>query len=165
MKKYLIASAAFLLLGAGCLSTQAPAPQPPANEQPAPQPEPAPEPMAEDRTFGPSYKANLIVVDGLKIGDEVSSPLTITGRARGYWFFEASFPVQLVDANGKLVANGVAQAQADWMTTDFVPYKVTLTFGRADTATGTLVFTKDNPSGLPQNDDHMSLPVRFASYK
>ncbi len=167
MKKYLLASAALLLLGAGCMASQ-PAPQPqPANEQPAPQPqpEPAPQPVSEDPVYGPAHKMDLITVDKLVLGAEVASPLTVTGKARGSWYFEASFPVQLLDANGKLVANGAAQAQGDWMTTNFVPYKITLTFEPPATATGTLVLKKDNPSGLPQNEDEMRLPVRFAAHQ
>ena len=165
MKKnhVLALAAALFLAGAGCAWT--PAPQPPANEQAAPQPEPAPAPVTEDQTYGPSAKSGLIVVDALKPGDAVASPLTVTGKARGNWFFEASFPIQLIDANGKLLATGIAQAQDEWMTTNFVPYKTTLTFGVPETPTGTLVFTKDNPSGLPQHDDHMSLPVRFAAFQ
>ncbi len=164
MKTYLIASAALVLLGAGC-GTSTPAPQPPVSElpAPAPAPQPTPAPVAEDPVYGPSFKANLIVVDVLRPGDAVSSPLVITGKARGNWYFEASFPVELVDSNNKLIANGIAQAQSDWMTTNFVPFKTTLTFLTQDwkDMSGTLIFRKDNPSGEPQFDDQMRLPVRF----
>ncbi len=163
MKKYLLASAVMLLVGAGCQTSQ-PVPQtPPANEQAAPQPQPEPQPVAEDPVYGPAHKANFITVDTLRVGDVVHSPLVITGHARGNWFFEASFPVTLVDSTNRLIANGVAQAQGDWMTTDFVPYKVTLTFLTPDMndMSATLVFRKDNPSGLPQNDDQMRFPVRL----
>src|SRR3989338_5118168 len=34
----------------------------------------------------------------------VFSPLAITGEARGSWFFEASFPVRLIDGNGYVLA-------------------------------------------------------------
>lgn len=156
MKMYAFASAMLLLLGAGCASSQ-PAPQSPVTEQPAPTV------MSEDPVYGPSYKANVIVVDKIRIGDKVASPLVITGKARGNWYFEASFPVELVDANNKLIANGIAQAQGDWMTTNFVPFKTTLTFqapGLYD-MNATLIFRKDNPSGEPQNDDQMRLPVQL----
>jgi hypothetical protein len=161
MKTSVIASAMLLLIGAGCVSSQ-PAPQPPVTEQPAPQPQPEPL-VSEDPVYGPSYKANMIVVDTLRIGDKVASPLVLTGKARGNWYFEASFPVELIDSNNKLVANGIAQAQGDWMTTNFVPFKTTLTFLTPDMydMNATLVFKKDNPSGEPQNDDQMRFPVRF----
>jgi hypothetical protein len=90
----------------------------------------------------------------------VSSPLTVTGEARGTWYFEASFPVRVLDANGNVLAAVPAQAQGDWMTTDFVPFTATLTFN-ATTATGTIVFEKDNPSDLPENAASVIVPVQF----
>lgn len=91
----------------------------------------------------------------------VKSPLVVKGEARGNWYFEASFPVVLIDANGKELALSPAQAKTDWMTTEFVPFEVTLTFSTPLTKTGTLILKKDNPSGLPENDASISIPVRF----
>jgi hypothetical protein len=93
----------------------------------------------------------------------VSSPLTVTGEARGSWYFEASFPVKLLDANGTVLGTAAAQAQGDWMTNDFVPFKATLSFTAPKTATGTLVLEKDNPSGLPENAASVSVAVRFSA--
>ena len=97
---------------------------------------------------------------------EISSPLTLTGEARGTWYFEASFPVFLTDWDGKIIAQGIATAQGDWMTTAFVPFTATLTFTTADISgqyakRGTLILKKDNPSGLPQYDDAVEIPIRF----
>lgn len=91
----------------------------------------------------------------------VTSPLTISGEAKGTWYFEASFPVRLVDGNGQELALKPAQAQGDWMTENFVPFQVTLTFTQPTTPTGTLILMKDNPSGLPENDDEIRIPVQF----
>jgi len=90
----------------------------------------------------------------------VTSPLTLTGEAAG-WYFEASFPVKLLDGNGNLLAQGPATASGDWMTTDFVPFTATLTFATPATTTGTLVLEKDNPSGEPQYAQSVSIPVQF----
>jgi len=89
-----------------------------------------------------------------------SQPLVITGRAVGPWYFEASFPVKLLDSAGNVLAEGPAQAQGDWMTVDFVPFKATLNFTTADTS-GTLVLQNDNPSGEPANAKSISIPVTF----
>jgi hypothetical protein len=105
---------------------------------------------------------DLIRVQSLTAGDLVSSPLTITGEARGNWYFEASFPVQLLDADGNVLVSHYAQAQSEWMTTDFVPFSSVLVFDPPATATGTLVLQKDNPSGESQFDDSISIPIRFA---
>ncbi len=101
-----------------------------------------------------------IKIYGLTSGQVIQSPIIIQGEAKG-WYFEASFPVQLVDANGKILFQGPATAQSDWMTSAFVPFKITVTFANPSTATGTLIFKNDNPSGLPENERSFKVPVRF----
>ncbi len=106
---------------------------------------------------------NMIQVDLIKDGDTVSSPLTITGKARGQWYFEASFPVEVVDDNGNLLAQTPAQAKGEWMTEDFVPFEVTLNFVASSTNQGKIIFKRDNPSGLPENDAQLEIPVNFTA--
>lgn len=98
----------------------------------------------------------------------VTSPLSLTGEAGG-WYFEGSFPVELLDSEGNILAQGPATATADWMTIDFVPFTATLTFTNPYAAgdpesekVGKIILRKDNPSGLPENDDSIEIPVRFA---
>lgn len=102
-----------------------------------------------------------IRVTNISAGERVTSPLTVEGQARGGWYFEASFPVELRDGNGKLIAQMPAQALGEWMTPEFVPFKAVLTFAKPTTSTGTLILHNDNPSGLPENDRWISVPVRF----
>ncbi len=93
---------------------------------------------------------------------QLVTPLTLTGRARGPWYFEASFPIELRDSNNVVIATTVAQAQWDWMTENWVPFTATLTFpAQPISSTGTLVLKKDNPSGEPQNDASLVIPVQF----
>ncbi|MFA6436896.1 MAG: GerMN domain-containing protein [Candidatus Paceibacterota bacterium] len=111
----------------------------------------------------PSEPCGNIVLDKPTINEEITSPLLIEGRARGTWYFEASFPIKLIDGAGNVLATGIAQAQGDWMTEDFVPFKASLDF-KVDTLTiANLVLVKDNPSGLPENDDQMSVPINLIS--
>jgi hypothetical protein len=91
----------------------------------------------------------------------IKSPIVVTGEAKGTWFFEASAPVEIRDSNGKLLGQGPVQAEGNWMTTDFVPFKGTITFTKSSTATGTIIFKNDNPSGLPENEKSFSIPIRF----
>ncbi len=91
---------------------------------------------------------------------QVTSPLEITGQAQGNWFFEGSFPVKLIDKNEQLIAAGIVQAQSDWMTEDFVPFKGSLEF-ITTAEDGYLVLSKDNPSGLPENDLSIKIPISF----
>lgn len=107
-------------------------------------------------------KADLIRLDSPRPNQIITSPLTITGQARGTWFFEASFPVILTDWDGKIIAQTVATAQGDWMTEDFVPFSATLEFDQpAYGQRGALILQKDNPSGLSEYDDALEIPVLF----
>lgn len=105
--------------------------------------------------------ADRIYVDYPQPNTVITSPLRVTGAARGDWYFEASFPATLQDASGTVLAVQPAQAQGEWMTTDFVPFLVTLTFAPPTSTTGTLVLEKDNPSGLPEHAAELRVPVRL----
>lgn len=109
-------------------------------------------------------KGNLIRINYPRSGDTISSPLEVVGTARGNWYFEASFPVIVVDWDGKIIGQGIAQAQGDWMTTDFVPFKGTITFEDPTVYNrGAVIFRKDNPSGDPSRDDALEIPVFFSN--
>lgn len=116
------------------------------------------DPVVEDKFVG---KKNAIEIFNLKEDDSISNPLIIIGKAK-LWYFEGSFPVEIFDSNGQSLGAGVATAQSDWMVTDFVDFKVTLSFATTTSATGTIVFKKDNPSGDPIRDESFVLPIRFS---
>lgn len=101
-----------------------------------------------------------IIVSKPAVNEEITSGYTIEGQAAG-WYFEAVFPIKLLDSTGKEIATTQAQAQSDWMTTNFVPFKATINFSIDKDQDGTLVFMKDNPSGLPQNDQKYEMPVKL----
>ncbi len=130
--------------------------------QPAPvvTPPQAPEPAPQAATTSVSAESMINVTSPLP-NTKVKSPLEITGSARGSWFFEASFPVVLIDANGKTMAQSPAKAKGEWMTTEFVPFTDTLTWSKNTATSGTLIFKRDNPSGLPENDKEIRIPVTF----
>lgn len=106
-------------------------------------------------------KLNLIQASNPRPGQTIESPLTIDGEARGFWYFEASFPARLLDGNGKEIAVTPIAAQGEWMTQEFVPFKGILTFPTPTTNRGTLILEKDNPSGLPENADELQIPIVF----
>ncbi len=105
--------------------------------------------------------ADIITVSQPLSGSIIKSPLTVRGEARGNWYFEASFPVKLFDENGTQIAAVPAQAQGEWMTENFVPFIATLNFPVPTSTWGVLVLRKDNPSGLPEHDDALRIPVLF----
>src|SRR6185436_1582043 len=59
--------------------------------------------FTESTTTPQNDKSDLIIVDTPKAGDKVKSPLVVKGKARGNWYFEASFPVRIEDKNGKVL--------------------------------------------------------------
>ncbi|MCX6796706.1 MAG: GerMN domain-containing protein [Candidatus Falkowbacteria bacterium] len=95
----------------------------------------------------------------------VESPLTISGAAKGGWYFEAQFPVKLEDEQGQVIAQTAAQAQSDWMTENYVPFNAQLNFNPGNSSKGYLVLENDNPSGLPANAQSIKFPVLFKSDK
>jgi hypothetical protein len=106
------------------------------------------------------YK-DLVLVTSPRSGSTVESPVELSGRARGNWYFEASFPIKILDEDGTIIGNSFVQAQGEWMTTDYVPFAGQVTFSKPKGSTGKIVFEKDNPSGLPEHDDSFSIPVKF----
>jgi len=106
-------------------------------------------------------KADRIRVASPRPNALIANPVTIQGEARGYWYFEASFPVTILDANGKTLLQSFAEAHGEWMTEDFDPFEKTFTYAYPETETGTIVLHRDNPSGLLENDDELRIPVYF----
>ncbi len=104
-----------------------------------------------------------IKVFNLAADQAVKSPLIILGEAAG-WYFEASFPARLEDANGYIISGAPAQAKSDWMTAEFVPFEAKLEFEPPTTKTGFVVLMADDPSGLNQNVEYIKIPVVFESY-
>jgi hypothetical protein len=125
------------------------------------------QPQIPPLTPSPITDSNDSIIVFSPTKDEViSSPLVITGKARGQWFFEASFPVALVNWDGLIIAKGLAEARNDWMTNEYVLFKAELSFVNPAmeqdfTHRGALILKKDNPSGLPANDASLEIPVKF----
>jgi hypothetical protein len=108
-----------------------------------------------------NYKDLVILNSPLK-EERISSPLIIRGKARGTWFFEASFPVILTDWDGLIIAEGFATAKENWMTEDFVEFEGYLNFEKPSYGKrGSLILKKDNPSGLPEHDDALEITIFF----
>jgi hypothetical protein len=107
---------------------------------------------------------DLINISAPQPGDAISSPLSVSGEARGMWYFEASFPVEIVDNAGNTLGISPAQAQDDWMTENFVPFtgEVAFDINDAETASGHVIFRRSNPSGLTENDAALEIPVTFS---
>jgi hypothetical protein len=122
----------------------------------------------DGRVFAEDVGNELELQDTIRIAqprpnDVVSSPLAVTGEARGTWYFEASFGMRLEDADGNVLAEGAATTSEDWMTEEFVPFEATLEFEVPPSGEGRLFLEKANPSDLPENAATLEVPVRFGA--
>lgn len=118
----------------------------------------------EEVTYNTDKKDDLIQVAEPQSGQVVSSPLEVSGKARGYWFFEASFPMEIINADGMIVGQSFATAEGEWMTEEFVDFTGEIEYEPGLDISGTsgfLILRKDNPSGLPENDDYLAIPIIF----
>lgn len=104
-----------------------------------------------------------IIIDQPKPEESFSNPFAVTGKARGKWYFESSFPLKIVDEQAKVLGTGVAIAQSDALTENYVPFIGFMEFSSEEKpASGTkafLIFTNDNPSGLPENEISTTVPI------
>ncbi|MDE1975269.1 MAG: hypothetical protein KGI49_02030 [Patescibacteria group bacterium] len=112
--------------------------------------------------------SDAVTIDVPQPGSAVSSPLTFSGSAPGSWYFEASFPVTVVDWDGRIIGQSHAEAQGDWMTTSMVPFSGSVDFTPPQCAAsqdycrrGSVIFKNDNPSGDPSRDKAIEVPVVF----
>lgn len=92
---------------------------------------------------------------------KVKSPLIVVGMVPGNWSFENNFPVQLKDSQGKVIAHASAQLHGTSQTSDLQPFTASLTVPAGQSGGGTLVLQYDNPSGLSDKADSVSIPVQF----
>lgn len=102
---------------------------------------------------------NDIVVASPKPHEILGSIIDVRGRARGWWYFEASFPIVIENKDGVVIGQGVGTADGEWMTEEFVPFNATLTLTTVYTGSATLIFKKDNPSGEASRDASVRIPI------
>ena len=112
-------------------------------------------------TFG-----EIIVIEPLT--ENVFSPFTISGKAKGNWFFEGEFKAELYDNEDNLISSTILTATQDWMKEDFVPFqgKMEFSIGKEKiNQWGKLRFLSNNPSGLIENQKVFEVPIRFVENK
>lgn len=134
---------ALALTLAACAPEAAKAPGgPPAAEAPAP------------------AEAEEIVVQTPQSGAHVTSPLQVSGVAPANWFFENQFPVQLVDAQGRVIAMAPAYPRVNWLEPGPKEFDAELTFIGEGPAT--LVLQEDMPRD-GETPRQVRIPVTLAA--
>jgi len=102
-----------------------------------------------------------INITNIAANDKISNPVHIEGEADGSWFFEASFPIKIVDENLNEIGQGQAKATSDWATSSPVKFTADITYTKASSSKAEIIFAKDNPSGLDQNYEKFTIPVEL----
>ena len=110
-------------------------------------------------TTAPAPLSARVSVSSPKENAIVGSVFDVVGQAPGNWFFEAQFPIQVRDAQENVIGRATGSAQGDWMTEKLVAFKATLHVDESYHGPATLILMKDNPSGLPENDDSVEVPI------
>lgn len=106
-----------------------------------------------------SRKGVTIEVYTPQTGASVSSPLVVLGKVPGNWSFEGNFPVRLVDEMGNLIADTQGKLLDEWATDKLVPFQAKLTWTESHQGKLKLILENDNPSGLSQNEDSVSIDL------
>ena len=101
---------------------------------------------------------DLIFVTNPSPNDKISKQFKLLGQAKGFWYFEASFPVEVYDSNNNLIFQTFAKAQGDWMIEDFVPFVSDINIANYQGAVK-VVLKRDNPSGDTKNDADLSFKL------
>ncbi|RJQ33729.1 hypothetical protein C4568_03980 [Candidatus Parcubacteria bacterium] len=119
--------------------------------------EEAPPPTEEEESEKPL--SSRVVVTSPQAKQLLGHMFTVAGVAPGPWFFEAQFPMQVRDMEGNVVGRATATAQGEWMTTELVTFTATMQIDATFHGDAKLILIKDNPSGLPEHDDAVEIPI------
>lgn len=98
-----------------------------------------------------------------KANEEIKSPVVIKGYVNGdgWTGFEAvAGVIKILDKNGELLASAPLAIQGEWTKLPAY-FETTLDFVDSESGDAKIVFSNENPSGLPENDRTFALPIKF----
>ena len=120
---------------------------------------PLPTPMVSTH---PEASPSAVTILEPKAGSLVRSPFTIKGQAPGSWLFEGQTTASLQRQDGTEIAQAVLLAETEWMTVEQVTFSGSMKYTKPEGVTDVnLVIRKENPSGLPENDDSFVIPIKL----
>lgn len=109
---------------------------------------------------------SLVALDFLGIDGSwsvIDGELNISGRLTGLWFFEADCQAEVYDYHGRKITQAIATATGEWMTEELVNFQATFSWPDGlEIEKAILVLIKDNPTGDPEHDDALVLPIRLS---
>ncbi len=107
----------------------------------------------------------LISLHNPKAYSEITSPLFVTGEARGVWFNNGEFTVTVYDADRMQIAEASATALVPINNSDdFVPFVALLNFtSKHPRSNGFIMVKRGGASALnPSPWDYREIPIYFA---
>jgi hypothetical protein len=113
-----------------------------------------------NRNYIESRDGERLYLDELREGDRLEIGSVVTGEVSGTWFFEAVFPVNILNRQGETIGNLIAEAQDEWMTEDLVPFSFEFNIEINEEEDVIIVFENANPSGLEEHEDSAEITVR-----
>ena len=103
----------------------------------------------------------IVTVDEPVPGGRITSPLVARGKVAGSWYFEADFPIEVLDERRRVVGQGHGTAQGEWMTEKSVPFTASVRFTAPASDRGYVVLHRANPSDEREHDASVEIPIRF----
>lgn len=136
------------------VTTPAPKPAEPTPTEPTP---PA-EPPAPKITYVNTSEADIFNVLP-RAGDTVTAGITVSGSARGDWFTQGAFWVEVIAENGDVLIRNQVPSKGNSMTTGMVQFSSSVLISPNYHGPATVRLVNDNPPGHPNPDRSVSIPV------
>jgi hypothetical protein len=115
---------------------------------------------AKQNIFDTKKLSKNVVMISPKKGEEVSSPVKISGSVSGRWFFEGTIIGKVTNSEGEVLGQGPLMANGDWMTESNVSFEGIIPFGISNTKNGFIVIEADDPGGTG-NIPSYKMPIVF----
>ncbi|PIP68757.1 hypothetical protein CO033_01680 [Candidatus Nomurabacteria bacterium CG_4_9_14_0_2_um_filter_32_10] len=90
---------------------------------------------------------------------KVQGVVSYQGAVKGGYFFEANILINILDANKNVLKTSNAIAMTDWMTIEPVEFEGNIDFTNLPKGLAYIEIHNDNPSGLPENDKSVLIPI------
>jgi len=100
-----------------------------------------------------------LVFFSITSGSEVSGLIDAYGIIKSDYFFEGNLPISVLDANKNILRMTNGAATTDWMTIEPVSFKTSLDLTGLPFGPAYIQIHNDNPSGLPENDKFILVPI------
>ena len=92
-------------------------------------------------------------------GATITDVVTITGDIKGVYFFEGKAQGMLLDENKKVLNTFSLDATSNWLTADAVSFTAKVDTTSALAGPGFIRLKSDNPSGDPEKDKYIDIPI------